>query len=129
MAYSFNDDRPNQPAIARILGFLGWMSIIGCVCGIILAFSGYTWVNELYALAGAGASILLGVLFIGQAKTLEALTILNARMKSRFALEGLSGSAALGEKTSGRPPIIPQRKERVVRISDEDARQSGLPTK
>ena len=94
-----------------------------------MAFSGYTWVNELYALAGAGASILLGVLFTGQAKTLEALTILTARLKSRFALEGLSGSAALGEKTSGRPPIIPQRKERVVRISDEDARQSGLRTK
>lgn len=129
MAFSFNEDRPNSPAIARILNFLGWMSIIGCICGIILAFSGYPWVNELYALAGAGASILLGVLFIGQAKTLEALTILNARMKSRFALEGLSGSAALSEKTTGRPPIIPQRKERVVKISDEDARRSGLRTK
>ncbi len=129
MAFSFKDDRPNPPAIARILNFLGWMSVIGCACGIILAFSGYTWVNEIYAMAAAGASILLGVLFIGQAKTLEALTILNARMKSRFALEGLSGSAALGEKTSGRPPIVPQRKERVVKISDEDARRSGVRTR
>lgn len=125
MAFNFNQDRPNPPAIARILGFLGWMSIVGCVLGIILAFSGYPWVDEIYALGGAGASILLGVLFIGQAKTLEALTILNARMKSRFALEGLTGSAALGESTS-RPPIVPQRKERVVKISAEDARRSGV---
>jgi len=125
MAFSFNQDRPNPPAIARILNFMGWMSILGCILVIILAFSGYPWVNEIYALGGSCVSVLLGVLFIGQAKTLEALTILNARMKSRFALEGLGGSAALGEKTS-RPPIIPQRKERVVKISPEDARRSGI---
>ena len=125
MAFNFNDDKPTSPAIARILNFMGWTSIIGCACGVMLAFSGYTWVNDIYAMAGSGAAIILGILFIGQAKTLEALTILNARMKSRFALEGLAGSAALGESTS-KPSIIPQKKERVVKISAEDARRSGV---
>lgn len=126
MAYSFNEDRPKSPAIARILSFMGWLSIISCACGIMLAFSGLSWVNDLYALIGSGGALILGVLFIGQAKTLEALTILNARMKSRFALEGMTGSAALGETTTKGPPIIPQRKERVVKISEEDARRSGV---
>ena len=131
MVVALNEDRPNPPAIARILGFMGWMSIIGCACGVMLAFSGYPWVNDLYALLASGAAIILGILFIGQAKTLEALTILNARMKSRFALEGLSGSAALGESTTvskpGSPPIIPQPKERVVKISAEEAKRMGVP--
>lgn len=127
MAFSFNDDKPKSPAIARILNFMGWTSIIGCACGIMLAFSGYPWVNDMYAMAGAGAAVVLGILFIGQAKTLEALTILNARMKSRFAMEGMTGmaSAALGESSKS-PPIIPQRKERVVKISAEDARKFGV---
>ena len=125
MAFSFNEDKPTSPAIARILNFMGWMSIIGCACGVMLAFSGYPWVNDVYAMAGSGGAIILGILFIGQAKTLEALTILNARMKSRFALEGLTGSSALGEATNS-PPIIPQRQERVVKISAEDARRSGV---
>ena len=125
MGFSFDDDKPKTPAIARILSFMGWMSIIGCACGVMLAFSGYPWVNDIYALAASGAAIILGILFIGQAKTLEALTILNARMKSRFAMEGLKGSAALGEATN-RPPIIPKRKERVVKISAEDARSFGV---
>lgn len=125
MAFNFNDDKPNAPAIARILNFMGWASIIGCICGLMLAFSGYPWVNDVYAMLGSGAAVILGILFIGQAKTLEALTILNARMKSRFALEGLTGSAALGEATK-KPAIIPQKKERVVKISPEDARRSGV---
>lgn len=128
MAFSFNDDKPKSPAIARILNFMGWTSIIGCACGIMLAFSGYPWVNDIYAMAGSAAAIILGILFIGQAKTLEALTILNARMKSRFAMEGMTGmaSAALGESNTSNPPIIPQRKERVVKISAEDARKFGV---
>lgn len=130
MAFSFNDDKPKSPAIARILNFMGWTSIVGCACGIMLAFSGYPWVNDVYAMASAGAAVILGILFIGQAKTLEALTILNARMKSRFAMEGMAGgaSAALGEATNS-PPIIPQRKERVVKISAEDARKFGVQTR
>ena len=109
---------------------MGWMSIIGCAYGIMLAFSGYyDWINDIYAMLGSGVALVLGILFIGQAKTLEALTILNARMKSRFAMEGLAtGAASLGESTKA-PPIIPQRKERVVKISDEDARRSGLKTR
>ena len=129
MVVALNEDRPSAPAIARILSFMGWMSIIGCACGVMLAFSGYDWVNDVYAMAGSGVSILLGILFIGQAKTLEALTILNARMKSRFALEGMSGSAALGESTKAAAPIIPQKKERVVKISADDARRSGVQTR
>lgn len=125
MAFNFNDDKPTSPAIARILNFMGWTSIVGCACGVMLAFSGYSWVNDMYAMSGSGAAIILGILFIGQAKTLEALTILNARMKSRFALEGLTGSAALGESIS-KPVIIPQKKERVVKISADDARRSGV---
>lgn len=130
MAFSFNDDKPKSPAIARILNFMGWTSIVGCACGIMLAFSGYPWVNDIYAMLGAGGAVILGILFIGQAKTLEALTILNARMKSRFAMEGMTGaaSAALGE-SSNSPPIIPQRKERVVKISADDARKFGVQTR
>ena len=128
MAYSFNDDKPRSPAIARILNFMGWTSVIGCACGIMLAFSGLPWVNDLVAMAAAGVALILGILFIGQAKTLEALTVLNARMKSRFAMEGFvsgGGSAALGESTKT-PPIIPQKKERVVKVPDELVRQSGV---
>ena len=128
MAYSFNDDRPRSPAIARILNFMGWTSIIGCACSTMLAFSGLPWVNDMYAMAGAGVALILGILFIGQAKTLEALTVLNSRMKSRFAMEGFvsgGGSAALGESTKA-PPIIPQKKERVVKVPDELVRQSGV---
>ncbi len=59
--------------------------------------------------------------------------MLNARMKSRFAMEGFvttgGASAALGESTKKTPPIIPQKKERVVKISDEVARQSGVRTR
>ena len=132
MVVALNENRPNPPAIARILGFMGWVSIIGCACGVMLAFSGYPWVNGLYALLESGVAIILGILFIGQAKTLEALTILNARMKSRFALEGISGSAALGEATApmnkpGTPPIIPQTKDRVVKISADEAKRIGVP--
>lgn len=131
MIVALNEDRPSPPAIARILGFMGWASVIGCACGIMLAFSGYDWVNDMYALLASGGAIIIGILFIGQAKTLEALTILNARMKSRFALEGMTGSAALGEtvakpKSSSAPPIVPQRKERVVKISAEEAKRSGV---
>ncbi len=55
MAFSFNDDKPNSPAITRILNFMGWTSIVECACGITLAFSGYPWVNDIYAMAGSDA--------------------------------------------------------------------------
>lgn len=129
MAASFNPDNPKPPAIARILAFMGWISIIGVASGVMLAFSGYPWVNELYALVGSAGALILGVLFIGQAKMLEGLSVLNARMKSRFALENIGASAALGEAVPKRPPIIPQKKERVVKISETEARSSGVRTR
>ncbi|MDG2242483.1 MAG: hypothetical protein P8L66_03215 [Rhodospirillaceae bacterium] len=129
MAFSFNEDKPSSPAVARILNFMGWTSIVGCVCGIMLAFSGYPRVNDIYATAGPGAVIILGVLFIGQAKTLEAFTIRYARMKSRSAVLGRARLAALGESIGSKsisPPIIPQRKERTGKISADDTHPSGV---
>jgi hypothetical protein len=120
MAFAFNEDRMSPPATARILNFMCCISIIGCAFSVALAFFGYPWVNDVYAMAGPRTAIVLVVLFIGQAGALEALTILNARIRASFCFEGIMGPGALGGSTSSSafiPPVIPQKsRERIVKI-------------
>ena len=124
MAFSFNEDCMNPPATARILNFMCCISIIGCAFGVALAFFGYPWVNDIYPMAGPRTAIVLGILFIGQAGTLEALTILNARIRVSFCFEGITGPVALGRSTSSLvfiPPVIPQKSRgRIVKIPLDD---------
>lgn len=120
MAFSFNEDLMNPPAAARILNFMCCISIIGCAFSVALAFFGYPWVNDVYAIAGPRTAIVLGILFIGQAGVLEALPILNARIRASFCFEGITGPGALGGSTSSSvffPPVIRQKSSgRIIEI-------------
>ena len=96
----------------------------------MLAFSGYAWVNEIYAVAGAGAAFLMALLFFGQAKTLELMAVVSARVRSRFAMEGFVKTAATGGAASAPAgawsnPVRPP-KERVIHVPDDQARESGF---
>ena len=84
---TIDPDRPDVPSIARILSTLGLLCLLGSIGGMLLAFSKAAWVNEVYALMGAGVSFLVGVMLIGQAKTIELLALVSARVKSRFAID------------------------------------------
>jgi hypothetical protein len=123
--FQIDPDKPNVPAIARILYLFGMLGLIGSIASMLLAFSGFPWVNETYAVAGAGAAFVLAVLMIGQAKTVELLAVVSARVKSRFAIDHavIPGAAApaAAPKPAGPPP-----KERVITIPEDVARQQGL---
>lgn len=131
MVFEVDPDKPHIPALARILSGMGLLLLVGCVLSLLLAFSGYAWVNEIYAMAAAGGLFLLGLLFIGQAKILELLAVVSARLKSRFVMEGFAKSAA-GETAApasnaaawSGPARAP--KERVIHVPDDQARQSGF---
>ena len=127
---TIDPDRPDTPAIARILSTLGLLCLLGSVGGMLLAFSGFKWVNDVYALIGAGGAILVGAIMIGQAKSIELLALVSARVKSRFAIEHAVMPAA-----SPAPSLMPaERKvtpvtaqpERVISIPEEVARQHGV---
>ena len=117
MVFEIDPDKPNIPALARILSGMGILCLIGSATSGLLAFSGYAWVNEIYAMAGAGGAFLLALVFIGQAKTLELLAVVSARVKSRFAIDSLgktmsipAASASLAPKPSRSASIhSPQR--------------------
>src|SRR6185437_2815772 len=98
--FEIDPDKPNIPALARILSAMGLVCLIGSVVAALLAFSRYAWVNEIFAMAGAVGAFLLALLFVGQAKTIEMLAVVSARVKSRFAIEALAkaGVAAPVEK-------------------------------
>lgn len=131
MVFEIDPDKPNIPALARILSGMGILCLIGSAVSGMLAFSAYTWINENYAMAGAVAGFLLALIFIGQAKILELLAVVSARVKSRFAIDNMAkmmpsagGTAASGEK---KPNAITQPlKERVIHVSEEQARQQGF---
>jgi hypothetical protein len=93
---------------------------------MLLAFSGYAWIRDTYAIAGALAAFLVGVVMVGQAKTLELLAVVSARVKSRFAIEHamMPVAAATAERKPAAPPTPP--KERVISIPEEVARQQGV---
>ena len=120
-------DKPDIPALARIALWMGVAVMIGSIAAMMLAFSGYDWVNEVYALAASVLAFLIALILIAQGKTLELLAVVGARTKSRFAVEhalpmaGMTGMAA--EKKP--PPIVPQ-KERIIHIPESQAREQGV---
>ncbi len=128
--FEIDPDKPNIPALARILSGMGILSMIASVMSLLLAFSRYTWVNEIYAMAGAVGAFLLALLFVGQAKTLELLAVVSARLKSRFAIEALAKSVPGAPPSTPAPPQSFARpaahKERVIHVPDDQARQQGF---
>ncbi|MEQ9448198.1 MAG: hypothetical protein RLN70_04720 [Rhodospirillaceae bacterium] len=138
MVFEVDPDTPNIPALARILSAMGLLCLIASVILILLAFSGYTWVNGTYSMIGAVAVFLLALIFVGQAKILELLAIVSARVRSRFAIEGAvksvssaSASAASGAQgaQAQSKPLRQPTKERVIHVSEEQARQQGFRLK
>ena len=126
---TIDPDRPDIPSIARILSALGLLCLLGSIGAMLLALSHYTWVNQVYALVGAGAGLLIGALFIGQAKCIELLAVVSARVKSRFAIEhALMPTAAAAPATppERKPLPVAAQTERVITIPEEVARQQGV---
>ena len=128
--FELDPDKPDIPALARIQLWMGVLCMIGSVISLLLAFSAYEWINEVYAFAGAIGAFLVALLFVDQAKTLELQPVISARVKSRFALEGVT--RAMPGMTGGtggdrKPGIISQKQtERVIKVSEKDAREQGL---
>jgi len=139
MVFDVDPDKPNIPALARILSGMGILCLIGSAIAAMLAFSRYDWINEAYAMAGALVAFLLSLVFIGQAKTLELLAVVSARVKSRYALESLARSmpsaapgvqsapSLMGQPIEKKPGMITQPvKERVIHVPDDQAREQGF---
>jgi len=128
--FEVDPDKPDIPALATIQLWMGVVCMIGAVISLLLAFSGYEWINDVFAFAGAIGAFMIALLFIGQAKTLELQAVISARVKSRFAMEGVARSMAGLPTSSGvdrKPNIIPQKQvERVIKVSEKDARDQGL---
>jgi hypothetical protein len=123
--FEIDPDKPNTPGIARLLGIFGMLSLICSIGSMLLAFSRYAWVNETYAIAGALAAFLFGIVMLGQAKTIELLAVISARVKSRFAMEHvvMAGSPTMAAK----PPVsMTAQKDRVITIPEEEARKQGV---
>ena len=130
--FEVDPDKPDIPALARIQLWMGIVCMIGSVGSLLLAFSGYEWVNDVLAFAGAIGAFLIALLFVGQAKTLELQAVISARVKSRFAMEGVmrgAGGLSLGP-TDRKPGIIPQKQvDRVIKVPEKDARAQGIQTR
>lgn len=126
--FEVDPDKPDIPALARIQMWMGVACMIGSVTSLLLAFSGYEWVNDIFAFAGAIGAFLMALLFVGQAKILEMQAVISARVKSRFAMEGMARSVLSG--TEKKPAIIPQKQvDRVIKVPEKDARAQGLQTR
>ena len=76
--FEIDPDKPTIPALARILSGMGLLCLMGSIISLLLAFYRYDWVNETYAMAGAGGAFLVALLFVGQAKILEMLAVVSA---------------------------------------------------
>lgn len=130
MVFEIDPDKPNVPALARILSGMGVLCLFGSAVFIMLAFASYDWINKSYAMAGSVGAFLIALVFAGQAKIFELLTVVSARVKSRFAIENLvkAASATLGGPASEKrpPPITQPIKERVIQVSDQQAREQGF---
>ena len=147
MVFEIDPDKPDIPALARILSGMGMLCLIGSVMAILLAFSNYDWINETYAMAGAVAAFLLALVFAGQAKILELLAVVAARTKSRFAIDGLMKSQGVTPSLSQAmssgagsmmpaathaippvrsTPITQPVKERIIHVPDDQAREQGF---
>lgn len=139
MVFDVDPDKPDIPALARILSGMGILCLIGAAISCMLAFSTYTWVNETYAMAGAVGAFLLALIFVAQAKIIELLAVVSARVKSRFAIDNLSRvmpNAAAPSMMAATSPLSPPAlkpgfitqpvKERVIHVPDDQARQQGF---
>ena len=125
MVFEVDPDRPDIPAIARILSGMGIICLLGAVLGMFLALSGYPWVNDTYAMVGAVAAFVLALVFVGQAKTIELLAIVSARVKSRFAIDALvKARQETAEKKLA--PITQPPKERIIHVPNDQAREQGF---
>jgi hypothetical protein len=130
MPFTIDPDKPDVPALARIALWTGVTVMIGSVVALLLAFSGYDWVNDIYAFAAAVLAFLIALILIGQGRTMEQLAVISVRVKSRFATEGVIPGLTVTPGAGGEtrpPPIIPQRpKERVIHIPEQQAREQGV---
>ena len=130
MVFEVDPDKPNIPAIARILSGMGVLSLIVSGISILLSFSTYDWVDQTYAMIGAVAAFMLALIFVGQAKTIELLAIVSTRVRSRFAIESLAKSGVSPSiPTPKTQPLRQPQKERVIHVSEEQARQQGFKLK
>jgi hypothetical protein len=130
MVFDIDPDKPDIPAIARILSTLGLLLLIAAVGLIFAAFSHFVWLNTNYCFIGAVGCFFLAVVLIGQAKTLELLALVSARVKSRFAIERavMTPAAAAPAPTPSALPTASQ-KERVISIPESVAREQGVTTR
>jgi hypothetical protein len=135
--FDIDPDKPNIPALARILSGLGLVLLIASALSMMLAFSGYEWANEIYAIAGSIGAFLVALVFFAQAKIIEQLAVVSARVKSRFAVDAAAKTVpttgiapgAIVSNTSWAGPAVAKPKERVIHVPDEQARQSGFKVK
>jgi len=119
-------NKPDVPALARIAMWTGVTVMIASIASMMLAFSGYEWVNDVYAMAASVLAFLIALILIGQGKTIEMLAVVSARTKSRFAVEHALPLAMTSTTADKRPaPIVPQ-KERVIHIPESQAREQGI---
>jgi hypothetical protein len=129
--FEIDPDKPNIPALARILSGMGLLLLIACISSMLLAFSGYEWVNEIYAIAGSIGAFLVALIFFAQGKIMEQLAVVSARAKSRFAVEAAAKAALSDPASSPAPnsawsgPAV-RPKERVIQVPANQARQSGF---
>jgi len=133
MVFEIDPDKPNIPALARILSVMGFLCLVGSVIFALLSFSGYEWVNDVYTMSGAVAAFLLALMFAGQAKILELLAVVSARLKSRFAIDNLTRAGTPAPSMMTPPPVTPRPgvitqpvKERVIHVPDDQAREQGF---
>jgi hypothetical protein len=130
--FDIDPDKPNIPALARILSGLGLFLLIATAGSMMLAFSGYEWVNEIYAIAASIGAFLIALIFFAQGKIIEQLAVVSVRVKSRFALDAAKGLQSGSTASSSPAPSAAwsspsaRPKERVIHVPDDQARQSGF---
>jgi len=129
MVFELDPDRPTIPGIARILLWLGVLSLIATVVLMLIAFSKLPWVNQTLAMGGAVGSFMFALIMIGQAKTLELMAVVSARLKSRFAIEqtlAAKNAAAAAPGEPKLPSVAKQAPARVITIPEAVAREQGI---
>lgn len=129
--FEIDPDKPSIPALARILSGLGLFLLVASVGAMMLAFSGYEWINEIYAIVAAISAFLCALMLFAQAKIIEQLAVVSARVKSRFAIDAAvktmqGASAAPTAPTPNAAWSGPKPKERVIQVPADQARQSGF---
>jgi hypothetical protein len=130
MVFEVDPDKPNTPAIARMLSGMSVLSLVASGICILFLFSAYDGADETYTMIGAGATFMLALIFVGQAKTIELLAVVSARACARFAMENAAKPwAPLLSPTPNAPPLRQSQKERLIHVSEEQTRQPGFNLK